>query len=123
MHRPTADAAGSLQCRAGNGTAVPFPAPLSQLVAACLRFAPDRRFLDQAEHFPHNQKASVATLRMVFGIIPECCSASLRNGVRLPSGMLFDFAGIRSDAKKAAEIGRIAMRASPGVRTFENPSL
>ena len=39
--------------------------------------------LDEAEHFPHNQKASVATLRWVFGFIPECCSASFRNRVRL----------------------------------------
>src|SRR5271157_2842292 len=54
------------------------------------------RFLDQAEHFPLNQKASVATLRMVFGFSPERCSASARNSVRLPSGMLFDFAGIRT---------------------------
>jgi hypothetical protein len=29
--------------------------------------------------FLHNRVASVATLRMVFGIIPECRSASLRN--------------------------------------------
>jgi hypothetical protein len=87
VHRPTADAAGSLQCRAGNGTAVPFPAPLSQFRAACLRFSPDAlqrvRFLDQAEHFLHNQKASVATLRLLFGTGPESCSASLRNAVRL----------------------------------------
>ena len=45
----------------------------------CLRFAPDpygpRGPLDQAEHFPHNQKASVATLRRVFG--------TARNAVRL----------------------------------------
>jgi hypothetical protein len=36
---------------------------------------------------------------MVFGIIPECCSASSRNGVRLPSGTLFGFAGMRSGAR------------------------
>jgi hypothetical protein len=41
------------------------------------------RFLDQAEHFLHNQKASVATLRLLFGTGPESCSASLRNAVRL----------------------------------------
>ena len=64
----------------------PFP--------ACGRLPPLRSglgFLDQAEHFPHNQKASVATLRigvrdqpgMLFGFSPEWCSTSLRNAVRL----------------------------------------
>ena len=56
-------------------------------MAACLRFAPDHLrtlpLLDQAEHFLHNQKASVATLRLVFGTGPESCSASPRNAVRL----------------------------------------
>lgn len=43
--------------------------------------------LDEVEHFPENQKASVATLRW--------CSASARNTVRLPFGNAFAFAGIR----------------------------
>ena len=112
--------AGSLQCRAGNGTAVPFPAPLSRLVTACLRFAPDRPpglvFHGQAEHFSHNQKATVATLRLVFGIIPECCSASARNGVRLPSGMLFDFAGIRTGRRRGRSWGLCPQ--TPGIYRF-----
>jgi hypothetical protein len=36
-------------------------------------------FLDEAEHFLHNRVASVATAPMVFGIIPECRSASVRD--------------------------------------------
>jgi hypothetical protein len=35
--------------------------------------------LDEAEHFRHNRDASVAYAPMVFGIIPECRSDSLRN--------------------------------------------
>jgi len=38
----------------------------------------------------------------VFGFTPEWCSESSRNAVRLPSGMLFDFAGMRK--------GRLAYR-------------
>ena len=53
--------------------------------AATLHFAPDS-CLDEIEHFAENQKASVASLRW--------CSPSARNGVRLPSGMLFSLAGI-----------------------------
>src|ERR1019366_1649853 len=91
VHRPTADAAGSLQCRAGNRAAGPLPPPLFLLTASCLWFAPDAlqsvRFLDQAEPFLHNQKASVATLRLLFG--------TGRNPVRLHPGMLFAFAGMR----------------------------
>jgi hypothetical protein len=62
---------------------VPFPAPLSPLPVSVLRCAPDAKHLDEAEHFLHNRKASVASLRSVFGIIPESRSASLRKGVRL----------------------------------------
>jgi hypothetical protein len=53
-------------------------------------------YLDEAEHLLHNRKASVASLRSVFGIIPECRSAS--------SGMAFTFSGIRrrQDAMPAA---------------------
>ena len=60
----------------------PFLAP-SRLPP--LRSGPSgpRRLLDQAEHFLPNQKASVATLRLLFGTGPESCSASLRNAVRL----------------------------------------
>src|SRR6516225_413652 len=42
--------------------------------------------LDEVEQFAENQKASVASLRW--------CSPSARNGVRLPSGMVFSLAGI-----------------------------
>ena len=35
--------------------------------------------LDEAEHFFHNQAASVATLRQLFAFGPECRSRSLRN--------------------------------------------
>ena len=42
--------------------------------------------LDEVEQFAENQTASVASLRW--------CSPSARNGVRLPSGMLFSLAGI-----------------------------
>jgi hypothetical protein len=44
-----------------------------------LRYASDRFFLDEAEHFLHNRDASVATLRW--------CSGSSRDAVRIPSGM------------------------------------
>jgi hypothetical protein len=42
--------------------------------------------LDESEHLPDNQKASVASLRR--------CSPSARNAVQLPSGKVFSFAGI-----------------------------
>src|SRR6266550_9349381 len=38
-----------------------------------------RFFLDEAEHFRHNRRASVATLRELFAFGPECRSRSLRN--------------------------------------------
>src|ERR1019366_380918 len=75
----------------GERDCCPFPRTPFPACRRCLRFAPDplRTLgpLDQAEHFPHNQKASVATLRRVFG--------TARNAVRLQPGMLFGFAGIR----------------------------
>ncbi len=52
----------------------PFPGKWPPASAS----APDRCGLDEAEHLPDNQKASVATLRW--------CSASARNSVRLPFG-------------------------------------
>ena len=36
-------------------------------------------FLDEPEHFLHNRRASVATLRLLFAFGPECRSRSLRN--------------------------------------------
>src|SRR5437763_10059660 len=36
-------------------------------------------FLDEREHFLHNQSASVATLRALFAFGPECRSRSRRN--------------------------------------------
>lgn len=68
----------------------PFPAPLSPLPVSVLRYAPDAGHLDEAEHFLHNRKASVASLRSVFGIIPESRSASLRKGVRLQRNPQYD---------------------------------
>ena len=77
---------GSLCAEAGQRAAAPFPAPLSLLAAAILRFAPDRFLLTKPNAFPHNRVASVATLRW--------CSGSSRNAVRLPFGTAFSFAGI-----------------------------
>jgi hypothetical protein len=42
-----------------------------------------QKTLDEAEHFHHNRKASVASLRSAFDFIPESRSPSLRNGVHL----------------------------------------
>src|ERR1700731_1424520 len=66
---------GPLCAEAGTGAAAPFPARLSPLADLLLRCAPDRFFLDEAEHFLDNRDASVATLRR--------CSGSSRNAVRL----------------------------------------
>ena len=71
------------------GAAAPCPAPQSSQVAptsASLRMVR----LDEVKHFGDHQKASVASLRR--------CSPSARNGVRLPSGMLFSLAGIPRQA-------------------------
>ena len=74
-------------CSAERGTGPPSLSPhpfpgLRPAASASLRTVS----LDEAEHFLHNQKASVATLRW--------CSASARNAVRLPFGKAFAFAGI-----------------------------
>src|SRR4051794_10644296 len=74
---------GEQDCRPFPRT--PFPAS-EQLASASLRIVS----LDEAEHFAHNQKASVATLRW--------CSASARNTVRLSFGIAFAFAGIRTNS-------------------------
>ena len=65
----------------GKRTAVPFPEPLS--LPSPSSVAVLRKCLDEAEHLLHNRRASVASLRSVFGIIPEPRSPSLRNGVHL----------------------------------------
>ena len=88
VRRSAADARRVSPVPSGERDCCPFPRTPFPLAAACLRFAPDLGSLDQAEHFLHNQKASVATLRLLFGIGPESCSASLRNA--------FAFAGIRN---------------------------
>jgi hypothetical protein len=62
------------------------PHALCPLAASFLRCAPDRFLLTKPNTFPHNQVASVATLRWRSG--------SSRNAVRLPSGIAFSFAGI-----------------------------
>ena len=54
-------------------------APLSPLATLILRFAPDTFLLTKPNTFQHNREASVANVPMVFGIIPEGRSASLRN--------------------------------------------
>ena len=76
-------------CSAERGTGLPSlsPHPFPSLrppASATLRIVS----LDEPEHFSDNQKASVATLRP--------CSASARNTVRLPFGIAFAFAGIRT---------------------------
>jgi hypothetical protein len=91
--RPAADARRVL-CIAERGTGLPSlsPHPFPSLrppTSAALRIV----WLDEAEHFSHNQKASVATLRS--------CSASARNTVRLPFGTAFAFAGIRNSASRS----------------------
>jgi len=60
--------------------------------------------LTQAEHFPHNQNASVATLRTLFGTGPECCSESARNGVRLRRNAHLDAS---FDLLTMAEVARL----------------
>ena len=74
-------------CWRGKSLCGPFPTPLfsqRHSAYASLRKARQQyKILDEAEHFPHNQKASVASLRLAFDIIPECRSPSLRNGVHL----------------------------------------
>ena len=66
---------------------VPFPAPLSgahQPASASLRnSASNNEILDDAEHFQHNRKASVAWLRSAFDLTRNHCSPSSRNGVHL----------------------------------------
>src|SRR5205085_2345093 len=56
----------------------PFPAPLSPLAALCLRCAPDKFLLTKPNTFQHNP-SQCRYAPMVFGIIPECRSAFLRN--------------------------------------------
>src|SRR5215469_6742327 len=75
-------------CRGGARDCRPLP---RTPILACGRPPPlcsGRVCLDELEHFVENQKASVASLRW--------CSPSARNGVRLPSGMLFSLVGIPS---------------------------
>ena len=64
------------------------PFPQCQTSLASLGRCDVHQILDEAEHFRDNQKASVATLRSVIGIIPECRSPS--------SGTAFAFSGIRT---------------------------
>ena len=75
-------APGCFSAERGKGLR-PFPRTPFLASASGLRFAPDTEYLDEAEHLLDNRKASVASLRSVFGIIPECRSASLRNSVHL----------------------------------------
>jgi hypothetical protein len=71
---------GMLCAEAGQGTATPCPAPPCSRAAADLRFAPDGWIsLDEAEHATAQSKCQRRYAPMVFGIIPECRSASLRN--------------------------------------------
>src|SRR5215469_13632082 len=75
-------------CRGGARDCRPLP---RTPILACGRPPPlrsGRVCLDEFEHFVENQEASVASLRW--------CSPSARNGVQLPSGMLFSLAGIPS---------------------------
>lgn len=66
--------------RRGKGLPPLAPHPHPRVQPPHLRFAPDG-CIDEVEHFAQNQKVSVASLRR--------CSPSARNGVQLPSGMLF----------------------------------
>jgi trans-aconitate methyltransferase len=52
---------------------------LTKKIAELLRFAPDMPSVDEAEHFLHNHHTSVAALRRLFTITPECRSVSFRN--------------------------------------------
>jgi hypothetical protein len=65
----------------------PHPHPRVQPpTSASLRTLRTKILLTKLNTLPNNRNASVASLRR--------CSPSDRNGVRLPSGMLFSFAGI-----------------------------
>ncbi len=69
---------------AGKGDCAPFPTPLFRISALPPLRSGTPFPLDEAEHFAHNRKASVASLRSAFDIIPESCSALSRNGVQFP---------------------------------------
>jgi len=75
----TAARSGRFSVEAGTRAAAPFLAPLSPLAASFLRCAPHRFSLDEAEHFPAQSRSQRRYAPMVFGIIPECRAASLRN--------------------------------------------
>jgi hypothetical protein len=78
----------------------PFPlhpkSPLTQPPLRCGQIS-----LDHSEHLLHNHHASVASLRLLFTLAPECRSPSLRNrcspSPEYPrgrtSGPVFDFSG------------------------------
>src|SRR5215470_18103738 len=68
--------------------------------------------LDEVEHFAENQKASVASLRR--------CSPSARNGVQLPSGMLFSLAGIPTTAPISGRALDAEQRAGSVVATCQH---
>ena len=98
----------------GDKDCVPFPAPLSrEPVHSPLRSG--QVFLDEAEHFPHNRRASVATLRRLFGFSPECRSRSLRNQ-RSPSP---ESSYSQSEAKKKLVEGRIIMTFKGDLQTLQ----
>jgi hypothetical protein len=73
---------GFLCAGAGQGLTL-FPAPLCPPAAFFLRCAPDTFSLDEVEHFPGQSRCQRHYAPMVFGIIPECRSASFGTSVEL----------------------------------------
>jgi hypothetical protein len=77
-----------------------------------------KTFRAQAEqHSGVSQKGFGFSPESVFAFIPECCSESARNPVRLPSGMLFALPGIRNRLCQQSLLSRHAHDGSLGVIT------
>jgi hypothetical protein len=106
---------GILCAEAGQGTAAPCPAPPSSPVAAHLRFDPDAvDSLDEGEHFTAPSSCQRRYAPMVFGVIPECCSASPELAfsfagipARRPRGRGAQTTGIRRLPSRRIDAGRI----------------
>ncbi len=92
MHRPPADPSGLSSTERGTGllSLSPHPFPSSESPAsASLRTS-------SGTSVSLTKPNTSCTIRKPASLRSDCCSGPARNPVRLPSGMLFAFAGMRS---------------------------
>jgi hypothetical protein len=111
---------GRFSVEAGTRAAAPFPCTPFSASGILPPLCSGQVSLDEAEHFPAQSRSQRRYTPMVFGIIPECRSASFGTGVQLRRNpQASDYFFVRQSINRCS-CGSAAQGYSPGFPAFES---